>query len=253
MATKVRIVVQGTGELGRAIVEGLGRLSVMVEKVGASDVLGREADVLVIAGDGPENGVLELVKAVRQKSADVAIVVAADGSEAVVGRIAGEVGASSRVLGVGTVAYTKRFRDLIARRCRVAAEEVHGFVVGKSDGVLVPLWSTAAIGAVPLHHWAVAGHGKLGVRDRVEIFQAVKEALSLEEKVGAAVEVVEAIVEDRGRILPVCAVLKEYLGMMGVSLSVPHVVNRAGAEVAVNIPLNAAEEAGMRQAHESVE
>jgi L-lactate dehydrogenase len=134
----------------------------------------------------------------------------------------------------------------------VAAEEVQGFVAGRSDGVLVPLWSTAAIATVPLHHWAVAGHGKLAVRDRVEIFQGVKEPLSLEEKVGAAVEVVEAIVEDRGKILSVCTVLQEYLGMTGICLSVPHVVNRVGAEVAVNIPLNAAEEAGLRQAGEMV-
>ena len=251
MAAKVRIEVQGTGTLGGALAEALRGPCVMVETVEASDVLGRETDVLVIAGEAPVNGVLELAKAVRQKSPDVAIVVAADGSEAMVRGIAGEVGASSRVLGVGTVAYTKRFRDLIARRCRVAVEEVHGFVVGRSDGVLVPLWSTAAIGAVPLHHWAVAGHGKLGVRDRVEIFQGVKEPLSLEEKVGAAVEVVGAMVEDRGRVLPVCSVLKEYLGMAGVCLSVPCVVNGVGAEVAVNIPLNAAEEAGLRQAGEN--
>src|SRR5690349_9937451 len=111
MEAKLRIVVQGTGALGRAIAGGLQGLCVIVETVDGSDVSGREADVLVIAGE-LVNGVLELAKAVRQKSPDVAIVVAADGSEAMVRGIAGEVGASSRVLGVGTVAYTKRFRDL---------------------------------------------------------------------------------------------------------------------------------------------
>jgi malate/lactate dehydrogenase len=48
--------------------------------------------------------------------------------------------------------------------------------------------------------------------------------------------------------LPVCTLLTEYVGMAAVCLSVPCVVNRMGAEVAVNIALNPAEEAGLRQA-----
>jgi malate/lactate dehydrogenase len=253
MATNLRIVVAGMGALAAGVAVGLGRISPSVERVEASEPAAREADVVVLAGEGPVGGMVGFCKAVREKSADVVMVVAGEGSEGLVRMISGEVGASSRVLGVGTVAYTRRFRKLIARRCRVAEEEVHAFVVGKSAGALVPLWSTAAVGSVPLHHWAVAGHGKLGVRDRVEIFQAVKEPLSSEEKVGAAVEVVEAIVEDRGRVLPVCRVLGEYVGVAGVCLSVPCVVNGVGAEVEVNVPLNAAEEAGLRQAGEIAE
>ena len=206
--------------------------------------------MVVVAAEAAVAGVVEYAKAVRQRSPDVVMVAAGDGSEGLVRLISRELGPAGRVLGVGTVAYTKRFRELIGRRCRVAADEVQGFVVGRSDGALVPLWSTAAIASVPLHHWAVAGHGKLGVRDRVEIFQGVKEPLSSEEKVGATVEVVRAIAEDRGRVLAVCAEMNAYLGMEGVCLSVPFVVNGMGAEVPVNVPLNAAEEAGLRNAVE---
>src|SRR5438045_2710514 len=185
MTTKVRIVIPGSGALAGAIAGALGGLSATIETSDISDHSPREADVLVVAGDWPVGGMLELANAVRQKSPDVTIVVAAEASEGLVQTIARDVGPSPLILGVGTVAHTRRFRDLIARRCRVASEEVHAFVVGRSDGVLVPLWSTAAIGAVPLHQWAVAGHGKLGVRDRVEIFQTAKEPLALEEKVAA--------------------------------------------------------------------
>jgi L-lactate dehydrogenase len=253
MTAKVRICVPDLGDLARAIAEGVMGEPAEVVRPKIDQLPPDGVDVLVLAGEGAAGEVLHFAKSVRRVSPDVVTVAATEGSESLVRSILGELGAgSSRVLGVGAVGFTGRFRALIARRCRVAVEEVQGYVAGNSAGGLVPLWSTAAIGAVPLHHWAVAGHGKLSVRDRIEIFQGAKEPLTLAERTEAAIGVVDAVANDRGRILPVCAMLKEYAGISGVVLSVPHVVNRGGAEVAVNIPLNPAEEAGLRQAGEAL-
>src|SRR5215210_804374 len=81
-----------------------------------------------------------------------------------------------RVLGSGTVLDSSRFRFLIARRCNVAVQNVHATIAGEHGESEIPLWSSARIGNVPLHEWAVPAHGKLTVRDRTDIFVNVKEA-----------------------------------------------------------------------------
>src|SRR4051812_44068862 len=81
-----------------------------------------------------------------------------------------------RVLGSGTVLDSSRFRFLIARRCRVAVQNVHAYIAGEHGDSEIPLWSSASIALVPLHQWAVPGHGKLTVRDRAAIFEDVKHA-----------------------------------------------------------------------------
>ena len=81
-----------------------------------------------------------------------------------------------RVFGSGTVLDSSRFRFLIARRLKLAVQNVHAYIAGEHGDSEIPLWSSAHVGNVPLHAWAVQGHGKLTVRDRTEIFQNVKTA-----------------------------------------------------------------------------
>src|SRR5438132_1337658 len=66
-----------------------------------------------------------------------------------------------RVLGSGTVLDSSRFRALIAQRLKVAVQSVHAYVAGEHGDSEIPLWSGASIANVPLHDWAVKGHGKL--------------------------------------------------------------------------------------------
>ena len=75
-----------------------------------------------------------------------------------------------RVFGSGTVLDSSRFRFLIARRLKIAVQNVHAYIAGEHGDSEVPLWSSATVANIPLNEWAVQGHGKLSVRDRVEIF-----------------------------------------------------------------------------------
>src|SRR5439155_13554089 len=68
-----------------------------------------------------------------------------------------------RVLGSGTVLDSSRFRFLIARRCDVAVQNVHAYIVGEHGDSEIPLWSSASIANIALHEWAVPRHGKLSV------------------------------------------------------------------------------------------
>src|SRR5690606_36101049 len=82
----------------------------------------------------------------------------------------------SRVLGTGTVLDSARFRSLIGSRLRIAPRHVNAYVAGEHGDSEIPLWSSAAVGTVPLRDWAVMGHGRLDVRARTEITQQTRTA-----------------------------------------------------------------------------
>jgi L-lactate dehydrogenase len=166
-----------------------------------------------------------------------------------------------RVLGSGTVLDSSRFRFLIAKRLRVAVQNVHAYIAGEHGESEIPLWSSAHVGNVPLRDWAVQGHGKLTVRDRTDIFQNVKDAArqiiagkgATNYAIGlATARILEALLHDENRVLPVSSLLNGYQGIDDVCLSVPCVVNRAGVGAALPVPLNEAELAGLQNSAEAI-
>ncbi|HYO09789.1 MAG TPA: L-lactate dehydrogenase, partial [Tepidisphaeraceae bacterium] len=166
-----------------------------------------------------------------------------------------------RVLGSGTVLDSSRFRYLIAQRCDVAVQNVHAYIVGEHGDSEIPLWSSASIANVPLHEWAVPRHGKLSVRDRTEIFQNVKTSAAqiiagkgaTNYAIGlATARILEALLHDENRILPVSSLLSNYREISDVCLSVPSIVNRDGVEQPLMVPMNANEEAGVRNSADEI-
>jgi L-lactate dehydrogenase len=161
----------------------------------------------------------------------------------------------NRVIGSGTVLDSSRFRYLIAKRLKVAVQSVHAYIAGEHGDSEVPLWSSASIANIPLHDWAVQGHGKLTVRDRVEIFENVKTAAAQVIKgkgatnyaIGlASAQILEALLHDENRVLPVSSLVTDVHGMTDVSFSLPSIVNNKGVETVLPVPVNANEEAGLR-------
>lgn len=162
---------------------------------------------------------------------------------------------TERVLGSGTVLDSSRFRYLIARRCGVAVQNVHAYIIGEHGDSEIPLWSSASIGAIPLDQWAVPGHGQLAGKDRTHIFESVRTAAdqviagkgATNYAVGLAVSsILEAILNNENRVLPVSSLLAEYRGISGVCLSVPCIVNRHGVEATLPVPMNVDEMAGLK-------
>lgn len=166
-----------------------------------------------------------------------------------------------RVLGSGTVLDSSRFRFLIAQRLKVAVQNVHAYIAGEHGDSEIPLWSSATVANIPLHEWAVPHHGKLSVRDRVEIFENVKNAAyqivagkgATNYAVGlATARILEAVLHDENRILSVSSYLEDYRGIRDVCLSVPSIVNARGVDTTLPVPMNANEEAGLKNSSETI-
>jgi L-lactate dehydrogenase len=166
-----------------------------------------------------------------------------------------------RVFGSGTVLDSSRFRFLIAQRLKVAVHNVHAYIAGEHGDSEIPLWSSAAIANIPLHEWAVPHHGKLSVRDRVEIFENVKDA-AYQVVAGkgatnfaialATAQILQAVVGDENRVLSVSSLMENYRGISDVCLSVPCIIDAAGVDTTLPIPMNANEEAGLRHSAETI-
>jgi L-lactate dehydrogenase len=161
----------------------------------------------------------------------------------------------TRVIGSGTVLDSSRFRFLIAERLKVAVQNVHAYVAGEHGDSEIPLWSSASVAGIPLHEWAVMGHGKLSVRDRTEIVQNVKQAAyqviqgkgATNYAIGlATAEILRALLNRENRILPVSQLVEDWRGISDVCLSLPAIVNPGGVEPPLPIKLNEAEEAGLK-------
>ncbi|HEX8536239.1 MAG TPA: L-lactate dehydrogenase, partial [Cystobacter sp.] len=144
-----------------------------------------------------------------------------------------------RVLGSGTVLDSSRFRFLLARHLNVSVQNVHAFIAGEHGDSELPLWSSATVGSVPLMQWSVPGHSRLTEEDRGRIFDNVRNAAyqiirgkgATNYAIGlATTQILEAVLHDEQRVLPVSSRLEGYLGISDVCMSVPSIINRTGVE-----------------------
>ncbi len=166
-----------------------------------------------------------------------------------------------RVFGSGTVLDSSRFRFLLARHLDVAVQNVHAFIVGEHGDSELPLWSSATVGGVPLLQWAVPGRARLTEQDRTHIFDNVRNAAyhiirgkgATNYAIGlATAQILEAVLNDEQRVLPVSSRLEGYLGIDDVCLSVPSIINRTGVEVVLEIPLSEQEREGLRHSADTI-
>lgn len=159
---------------------------------------------------------------------------------------------SSRVLGSGTVLDSSRFRVLVAQHCRVAVQNVHAYIAGEHGDSEIPLWKSASIGNVPLEQWIYPN--QMTAAQRTAIFENVRTSAdqiiagkgATNYAIGLAVSsILQAILWDEGRVLPVSSLLTAYRGIDDTCLSVPAIVNRRGVEYPLPVPLSPEEEQGL--------
>lgn len=172
-----------------------------------------------------------------------------------------------RVFGSGTVLDSSRLRYLLARHTGVAVQNIHAYIAGEHGDTEIPLWSSATIGAVPLTEWrGIPGPdgtftGRLTEADRERIaHEVVTSAYKIIEGKGATnyavglagSRIIEAVLGDEGRVLPVSSLLDGYLGIDDVCLSVPSVVGREGVRTPLEIRMSVEELTGLRRSADAL-
>jgi L-lactate dehydrogenase len=146
-----------------------------------------------------------------------------------------------RVIGLGTLLDTLRFRSLLAQRLGAPATQLQAMILGEHGDSMVPVWSSASVAGLPLEKYP-----GFTLRLGEEVFQRAKTsgAEMIKKKTGAGfavgvsiAEVIHAVALDSKRVLPVSTVQTGCYGIRDVALSVPTVVGRQGAEKTLEIEL----------------
>jgi len=158
---------------------------------------------------------------------------------------------AAQVIGLGTQLDTIRFRSLIAQQLGAAPTQVNALILGEHGDSMVPIWSSAAVGGLPLEKqpgWTPHLAAELFTRTKGSGAEVIKKKGGAGFAVGIAIqEVIESIALDRHRVLPVSSLQKGCYGLRDVSISVPTVVGRRGVVATHEIELWPKEVQGLRK------
>lgn len=161
-----------------------------------------------------------------------------------------------RVIGLGTVLDTLRFRSLLADHFQVDARQLGALILGEHGDSMVPIWSTANVNGVPLP--SLPGYDQAKVQAIFErASKSGAEVIKLKGGAGYAVgvaiaEVIRAIASDSKSILPISTMQTGLYRLKGVCLSVPTVVGRGGAEKQLEMELWPKELSGLRRSADAL-
>src|SRR5438477_11546764 len=161
-----------------------------------------------------------------------------------------------RVLGLAGVLATARYRAFLAEALDVSVEDIQAMVLGGHGDTMVPLVSYTTVSGIPVTHFLDrAALGKIVERTRnggAEIVSYLKTGSAYYAPSAAVVQMVEAIVRDKKRVLPCAAWLEGEYGLSGMYCGVPCKLGRKGLEKILEVKLSAEEQVALKKSAEAV-
>jgi L-lactate dehydrogenase len=147
----------------------------------------------------------------------------------------------AQVIGLGTVLDTSRFCSLIAQSLKLPPTQVRAMTLGEHGDTMVPIWSSASVDGFPLLKFpGVTPTFQTQIFERTQ--KSGAEVISRKGGAGWAVgvairEVIDCIILDRRRILPVSGFVRGPYGIRDICLSIPTIVGRGGIVQQIELEL----------------
>ncbi|HEX4575119.1 MAG TPA: malate dehydrogenase [Gemmatimonadales bacterium] len=161
-----------------------------------------------------------------------------------------------RVIGMAGVLDTARYRAFLAEALEVSVEDIQAMVLGGHGDTMVPLISYTTVAGIPVtHFFGKPTLDKIVERTRnggAEIVAFLKTGSAYYAPSAAAVQMVEAIVLDKKRVLPCSAWLEGEYGLAGMYCGVPCKLGRKGLEKVLEVRLSAEEQAALKKSAQAV-
>ena len=162
----------------------------------------------------------------------------------------------NRVIGMAGVLDSARFRAFIAMELNVSVENTHAFVLGGHGDTMVPLPRYSTVAGIPITElMAPERIDALVERTRnggAEIVGLLKTGSAYYAPSSAAVEMAEAILKDKKKILPCAACLSGEYGIEDLFIGVPVKLGENGVEEIIEIKLTTAEKTALDHSAEAV-
>jgi malate dehydrogenase len=162
----------------------------------------------------------------------------------------------ARVFGQAGVLDTARYRTFIAQELGVSVEDVSALLMGGHGDTMVPLPSCTTVGGIPITR--LMPREKLdAIVDRTrkggaEIVGLLKTGSAYYAPAAATTQMVEAVVRDKKRLIPVAAYCDQEYGVGGYYVGVPAIVGSGGVERIIELELDAQERADFQKSVDAV-
>jgi len=162
----------------------------------------------------------------------------------------------NQVFGSGTTLDTARLKAEIGKRLKVSPQSIHGYVLGEHGDTEFVAWSTVTVGGMPLTKMK-----KLNAKDYKDIEEKVrKEAYEIISRKGATffgialvlADLVEAILYNQHKILPVSPFISNWNGVSDVCLGAPTIIGRNGVEGVWQVELSSDEKKKLKKSSDTL-
>src|SRR5512139_706535 len=161
-----------------------------------------------------------------------------------------------RVMGMAGILDTARFKAFIAMELGISVEDIQALLLGGHGDEMVPLPRYTTISGIPLSQLLPKeAVDKLVDRARKgggEIVNLLKSGSAFYAPGAAAIQMVEAILKDKKRILPCCVYLNGEYGLKDICFGVPIKLGGGGVESVIELDLTAEEKALVAKSADSV-
>jgi malate dehydrogenase len=152
----------------------------------------------------------------------------------------------TRVIGMAGILDTARYRAFLAEALNISPKDIQAMLLGGHGDTMVPLPRYTTVSGIPVTELiaedklsAIIERTKTGGGELVKLMGTS----AWYAPGSAAAQMVEAIVKDQRRILPVCIKLEGEYGIDNCYLGVPAILGKNGIERVIELDLNASEKA----------
>ena len=161
-----------------------------------------------------------------------------------------------RVIGMAGVLDSARFRAFIAQELRVSVENVNAFVLGGHGDTMVPLPRFSTVAGIPITELLPPDRVDALVKRTAggggEIVALLGTGSAYYAPAASVMEMVEAIVKDKKKILPCCVYLEGEYGIQGLCVGVPVKLGASGVEQIIEVKLTPSEMAALNRSAAAV-
>lgn len=163
----------------------------------------------------------------------------------------------NRVLGMAGILDSARFRAFISMELNVSVENTHAFVLGGHGDTMVPLPRYSTVAGIPITELIsperIAALVERTRNGGAEIVGLLKSGSAYYAPASAAVEMAEAILKDKQKILPCAVYLEGEYGINGLFIGVPVKLGEKGVEKVIEIRLLDEEKEALLSSAEAVQ
>jgi len=163
----------------------------------------------------------------------------------------------AKLMGMAGVLDSNRYRYFVAEAAGVSVDNVEAIVLGGHGDSMLPIRSACRIAGMPVEKFVSSDKlDAIEARTRKaggEVVKLLGVGSAFVSPAWSALEMAEAIIFDKKKILPVSAILKGEYGVEGLFIGVPAIMGAGGMEKVIEVDLTASEKEAFAKSVASVQ